>query len=166
MKYKYTVKTSQGIITRKGVRKYTHVVVAGIIKESVVRDWHARSLINQREQLISYQAEMDAGYPFTIGHAKKLAQIYTAPGETEADIVARQLAEAKVNYPKWLEATRTFIANEATILAESIKNRRPLGLAGFTGRLDLAQKLAAKTQVEYENVEIVAITDSQVVVKA
>ncbi len=147
-KTKYKIETKFGTITRSSDRVYTHVVVGGKMTEAALRKslaWSADRIqdqANDRLTLITNGVEKLTDFDLRCCDCKDHEE---AKVKLKAQILERHKQVTELRDPKTVD--------------KCMATRRPAGLMGFAGSLQLARKLT--TGWKAEELEEVLIYDVQ-----
>ena len=159
---KLTVKTDIGTFSRRTVRTYSHIVVVKGYRKELLEAARLNEIRSQEDESDRYEASIATGQEQLRGRERSYG-----------DSHQRWLADG--SYAKWAKQSRAKAAElkAAGPVTEDgngwtsfyPQHRQPAEwfVLGWTGRLDLAGKLAATKQAEaYREVRIYAIDGTRV----
>jgi hypothetical protein len=131
---KLTVKTDVGTFTRKTARTYTHIVVVKDVRHECLEAERQRELTTYRETVREYRETVATG-------ASK-----RDPTPWHREQTATFLADG--SYAKWIADYDAMIADLDARGVIADDRRTPWEVTGWCGRLDLARKLYASSDLQ------------------
>ncbi len=171
MKKIYTIPTPYGIETRTSLRDYTHIVVAGLRKESQIRDDLIGSIKHLKKLLQETEHELSKGVEGARACVVDLS--YNCFTKTFREISEKEMNEKISQRISELEKRKHYCVSNLSILENDfegelkriLESRKPLGLVGYAGSAQLARKLAGAYPVRYESyhdIQIIEITPDMI----
>jgi len=144
-----TVKTDVGTFTRKTVRTYSHIVVVQGERKEVLERRRLADIATDRKNAARYDRIAAEGFDPTDRHPSHVAS------------TARMIADGSL--VKWAQEARDRADALDAAGPITADDSAPAGVLGWTGRLDLALKLAGTEQaLNYRHVRIYAVDGTQV----